>query len=217
MFPSRIHHLPSASGLKLESTFHALLPVELTDQSCSLLQTGNEGRFPADLEETTSRTFPRDKGYSRHRYEFQTNYLPDFTIAHVFIKFNTDQTPEVRDYMATRMLHLARISRDVFTTKIRYQRLRMQELQMMQSILVDELEASQVSLDRMEGQIGEIRKQVYSTGGVANTASSKERWSRLLDTRSIRANSPRCADSSYLYSGLCNIDTISSTSSVSTN
>lgn len=95
--------------------------------------------------------------------------------------------------MNTQMLHLARKSRDVYNAKIHYQRLRMQELQMVQGILVDELEASQGCLDMMERQIGEIRTQVYPSGGIANTSTSTSRelgWSCLLNRVSSRTSSP---------------------------
>lgn len=86
------------------------------------------------------------------------------------------------------MLSLARLNRDACTAKMQYQRIRMQELEMMRAIVEDEYEETQVSLSRAEGQIGQIRKQLYDSGGI--TACRKTgQWPRLFHGTSPRASS----------------------------
>lgn len=53
------------------------------------------------------------------------------------------------------------MSREVYTVKMKYQRLRMQELEMVRSIAEGELEESQVYLNQMGHQIGHIRKDPH--------------------------------------------------------
>lgn len=95
------------------------------------------------------------------------------------------------------MLDVARKSRDVYTARIHYQRLRLQELKMIQRALVDELEESQAGLDTTERQIGQIRKQLYSNNGGPGMENickdSRERWACLLD-KSSRIGSPCGSD-----------------------
>ena len=69
--------------------------------------------------------------------------------------------------MNSRTLNLARLSRDAYTAKLQYQRIRMEELEMMKAIVEDECEETQVLLNQTERQIGQIRKQLYSSGGIA--------------------------------------------------
>ncbi|KAG9309178.1 hypothetical protein JVU11DRAFT_10889 [Chiua virens] len=96
---------------------------------------------------------------------------------------NTDRSLEVKEYMHSQMLHLSRLSRDVYAAKIHYQRLRMQELEAIRRILKDELDESRGYLNRMECQIGEIHRKLHGCGdeATANTGSSCDQWSRLLD------------------------------------
>ncbi|KAN0090784.1 hypothetical protein V8E55_004350 [Tylopilus felleus] len=50
---------------------------------------------------------------------------------------DTARNSEVRDHMNKKMLDLARISRDDYVAKMQYQRLRMQELEMIWSVRLD--------------------------------------------------------------------------------
>ncbi|KAF8123669.1 hypothetical protein EV363DRAFT_1179499 [Boletus edulis] len=83
--------------------------------------------------------------------------------------------------MTTQMLHLSRKSRDVYTAKLHYQHLRMQELDMMKNIMQDELEEIQVYLNRAEHQIGQIRQELHGgrTAGGQPTTQVGE-FERLL-------------------------------------
>ena len=81
-------------------------------------------------------------------------------------KFNTNQTKEVSEYINHQRLDLARLSQDTYTVKMQYQCLRMQELEMMRALVEDEYEETQVSLNQTKCEIGQIRKQLYHSGGI---------------------------------------------------
>lgn len=66
--------------------------------------------------------------------------------------------------MLRKQLGVARLSRDAYTAKIEYQRKRMQELEMMKSLVEDECEETQVFLTKTERQIGQIRAQMCRIG-----------------------------------------------------
>lgn len=69
--------------------------------------------------------------------------------------------------MLRKQLDIARLNRDAYTAKIQYQRIRMQELEMMRSLVEDECEETQVLLTRTERQIGEIRAQLCRSRGMS--------------------------------------------------
>ena len=79
--------------------------------------------------------------------------------------------------MNKRILELARVSREVYIAKMRYQRLRMRELEMMKAVMGDELEETQGYLNQMDGQVGEIHEDLF--GGLAESGSNAERWACL--------------------------------------
>ncbi|KAF8414433.1 hypothetical protein L210DRAFT_3509235 [Boletus edulis BED1] len=93
-----------------------------------------------------------------------------------------EQSPEVREYMNTQTLHIARMSRDVHTARVQYHRLRMRELEMKRSFVEDELEESQASLSRVERQIGQIRKRLYDSGCAASVDQSRQQWTGLFNS-----------------------------------
>ena len=93
--------------------------------------------------------------------------------AHLCPKFDNSRNPEVRDFMNKRILELARVSREVYIAKMRYQHLRMRELEMMKAVMGDELEETQGYLNQMDGQVGEIHEDLF--GGLAESGSNAER------------------------------------------
>lgn len=99
--------------------------------------------------------------------------------------------------MEKQILHLARKSREVYAAKISYQRLRMEELEMIRSIMQDQLEVSQVYLNGSERQIGQIRQGLFSKGGIAGgKTGSTEQWTRVLEVdASSRVNYDSDSDS----------------------
>ena len=84
-----------------------------------------------DLEDILHPTPERDQRCCKRNVGKcpKSSILTDHT--HVHPKLDTARNSEVRDHMNKKMLDLARISRDDYVAKMQYQRLRMQELEMM--------------------------------------------------------------------------------------
>lgn len=101
---------------------------------------------------------------------------------HSYHKFDHGHASEVMEYMNREMLQLARMSRDACNAKIQYNRLRAQELEKMRSLVEDEIEASQACLTQVERQIGQIRKRLYASGGMASIDINQrqQHWSSLF-------------------------------------
>lgn len=181
-----IHLLLSIHRLKLSSR-HTPRPLDHTVQGCSPLLTENGEQSPTNPAKTIARalTFPRNKSCSKHLYVFQISTFSLYP--HDYLKFNAARTPEVRDYVAKQMLHLAQMSHEVYNAKLHYQRLRVKEMELIQGILQDEVEENQACVNQMECQVGEIRRHVYNIGGMEHIDITRERWSRLLDRGSSHA------------------------------
>lgn len=111
-----------------------------------------------------------------------------------------ERTREVKEYMNTQMLRIARTSRDAHNTKIQYHRIRLRELDMMRSLVADELEESQISLDEVERQIGHIRKRLYASGGTASIEQCGK-WSGLFDASSCAGFACDESESGSSYRG----------------
>ncbi|KIK49038.1 hypothetical protein CY34DRAFT_7719 [Suillus luteus UH-Slu-Lm8-n1] len=88
-------------------------------------------------------------------------------------KFKTLQTtwnqtsapsPEVAILVDERMLELSRITRRAITARMRYQRLRSRELDLMNTILGDEQDLAQTHLKAVDVQIGSIRNTLQDAG-----------------------------------------------------
>ncbi|KAI9568309.1 hypothetical protein HD554DRAFT_2260079 [Boletus coccyginus] len=79
---------------------------------------------------------------------------PRFAKRQKIVKTSLDgsRNCEVRDHMNKQMLDLARMTREVYAAKMQYQRLRMQELEMIKLVMGDELEETQGCLNQMERQ-----------------------------------------------------------------
>lgn len=69
-------------------------------------------------------------------------------------KTNTDRTKEVSEHINRQRLGMARLSRDAYTAKMEYQRLRMRELEMMRALVEDEYEETQASTRRCVRLVG---------------------------------------------------------------
>ncbi|KAG6370924.1 hypothetical protein JVT61DRAFT_10771 [Boletus reticuloceps] len=68
--------------------------------------------------------------------------------------FDNGRDCEVRDHMNKQMLDLARMTREVYVARMQYQRLRMQELEMIKLVMREELEELGGYLNQMECQVG---------------------------------------------------------------
>ena len=82
---------------------------------------------------------------------------------------------------------------------MQYQRLRMQELEMMKDVMGDELEETQGYLNQMEGQIGQIHQDL--SGSWAKPGGNAEQWGHLFPRLSednvlshCGAHSARCSE-----------------------
>ena len=82
---------------------------------------------------------------------------------------------------------------------MQYQRLRMQELEMMKDVMGDELEETQGYLDQMEGQIGQIHRDLSDSW--AKLGGNSEQWAHLFPRLSqdnvlsrCEAHSARCSE-----------------------
>ncbi|KAG1741653.1 hypothetical protein EDB19DRAFT_1828007 [Suillus lakei] len=64
----------------------------------------------------------------------------------------TYTSPDVSDYFNERMLELSRITRRTIAARMRYQRLRSHELELIKSITDDELEQSKTQLNAVDQQ-----------------------------------------------------------------
>ncbi|KAG1723567.1 hypothetical protein EDB19DRAFT_1762909 [Suillus lakei] len=71
---------------------------------------------------------------------------------------------EATNYLNQRMLELSRITRRAVAARMRYQRLRSHELDLIKSILEDETEVSQAQLKGIDLQIGSIRNVIQDAG-----------------------------------------------------
>ncbi|KAG1897046.1 uncharacterized protein F5891DRAFT_1192470 [Suillus fuscotomentosus] len=70
------------------------------------------------------------------------------------------------NYLNERMLELSRITRRALATRLRYQRIRAHELQLIMSIHEDETELTQTELKDIDLQIGSIRNMLRDGGMV---------------------------------------------------
>ncbi|KAF8119597.1 hypothetical protein EV363DRAFT_1176118 [Boletus edulis] len=66
--------------------------------------------------------------------------------------------------MNKQMLDLARMTREVYVARMQYQRLRMQELEMIKLVMREELEELGGYLNQMECQVGRIHQDPLDTG-----------------------------------------------------
>lgn len=62
------------------------------------------------------------------------------------------------------MLELSHISHRTFAAKMEYQRLRAEELELITSLMRDEMEESQAHLKRTDLQIGSLRNSLHDAG-----------------------------------------------------
>ncbi|KAG1844116.1 hypothetical protein C8R48DRAFT_780412 [Suillus tomentosus] len=76
----------------------------------------------------------------------------------------TDQPSETSIYFNERMLELSRITRRAFSARIRYQRLREHELDLIKSLLNDEKELVQTHMQKIDLQIGSLRNTLEDAG-----------------------------------------------------
>ncbi|KAG2135987.1 hypothetical protein DEU56DRAFT_913077 [Suillus clintonianus] len=74
---------------------------------------------------------------------------------------------EATTYLNERMLELSRITRRAIAARMRYQRLRSRELDLIRSICVDETELCQTQLNEVDVQIGSIRNMLQVGGAAA--------------------------------------------------
>ncbi|KAG1880035.1 hypothetical protein F4604DRAFT_1954020 [Suillus subluteus] len=68
--------------------------------------------------------------------------------------------PDASNYLNTRMLELSRITRRAFATRIRFQRLRSHELELMKSLADDEIEQVKTQINAIDLQIGSIEGMI---------------------------------------------------------
>ncbi|KAG1793489.1 uncharacterized protein HD556DRAFT_1443604 [Suillus plorans] len=78
--------------------------------------------------------------------------------------FTCDQPCDTEIYFNQRMLELSRISRRTFAAKMEYQRLRAEELELITSLMRDEMEESQAHLKRADLQIGSLQNSLHNAG-----------------------------------------------------
>lgn len=72
---------------------------------------------------------------------------------------------DIENLHTLRMLQLARASRDAFTARLQYHRLRLKELELMCSVVTDECEVAETFVKKAEWQIGEIKHILNREGG----------------------------------------------------
>ncbi|KAG9309379.1 hypothetical protein JVU11DRAFT_10621 [Chiua virens] len=106
--------------------------------------------------------------------------------------------------MNQKMLSLAQLSRSICTAKMHYQHLRMQELEMMKEVVENQYEDTQFSLNQTHRQIGEIRRQLYNSGGITACGETGP-WSSLFNSSTSRA----CGFNEFSSSALCSSVSIS--------
>ncbi|KAG1880041.1 hypothetical protein F4604DRAFT_1922730 [Suillus subluteus] len=68
--------------------------------------------------------------------------------------------PDVANYLNKRMLELSRITRRAFAARIRFQRLRSHELELMKSLVDDEIEQVKTQINAIDLQIGSIEGMI---------------------------------------------------------
>ncbi|KAI9453752.1 hypothetical protein HD554DRAFT_2043271 [Boletus coccyginus] len=118
---------------------------------------------------------------------------PRFAKRQKIVKTSLDgsRNCEVRDHMNKQMLDLARMTREVYAAKMQYQRLRMQELEMIKLVMGDELEETQGCLNQMERQVGQIHQDLLDSGAISG--SNAGLWTHLrLFPRFSQDSSPSC-------------------------
>ncbi|KAG1845033.1 hypothetical protein C8R48DRAFT_678255 [Suillus tomentosus] len=103
--------------------------------------------------------------------------------------YTYDRSSEAEIYFNQRMLELSRISRRAFAAKMEYQRLRTEELELMTSLLKDEMEESQGHLTKTDLQIGSLRNDLHDAG-VAVIGSKGRKDAREIGNRLF----PGCGD-----------------------
>jgi hypothetical protein len=83
-----------------------------------------------------------------------------------FSQWNCSPAPssEASRYLSEQMLELSRISRRTIAARVRYQRLRSHELDLIKSLLQDETELSQKTLTDIDFQIGTLRNVLQDDG-----------------------------------------------------
>ncbi|KAG2112425.1 hypothetical protein DEU56DRAFT_762052 [Suillus clintonianus] len=111
---------------------------------------------------------PFDSGYTLYRSggREEDSDLPKKKAKTLQTTWNYTAGPssEATIYLNQRMLELSRITRRAITARMRYQRLRSRELDLIRSILVDETEVSQTQLKGIDLQIGSIRNLLQDAG-----------------------------------------------------
>lgn len=80
------------------------------------------------------------------------------------IQVSARKSREIEDLHSLRMLELSRASRRAFFAQVQYCRLRLQEIEVMRTIAVDECEEAEARLKRADSQIGEIRHLLHANG-----------------------------------------------------
>ncbi|KAG1844503.1 hypothetical protein DFJ58DRAFT_802474 [Suillus subalutaceus] len=68
--------------------------------------------------------------------------------------------PDASNYMNKRMLELSRITRRAFAARIQFQRLRSHELELMKSLVDDEIEQVKTQINAIDLQIGSIEGMI---------------------------------------------------------
>lgn len=82
-------------------------------------------------------------------------------------------------------LGLARTSRDVCMAKIQYQRLRLQELELIKAFIGDELEETQGCFSQMEHQVSQIHQDLLGSRAV-EPGSNTGQWARFRPPPSLQ-------------------------------
>ncbi|KAG1721837.1 hypothetical protein EDB19DRAFT_1835272 [Suillus lakei] len=114
----------------------------------------------------------------------------------------TEQSSDTSNYLNERMLELSRVTRRVVTARMRYQRLRIHELDLIKSILDDENEQTGTQLKTIDSQIGALRNML-DEGGVTEIG---DKGRRKFDPSVLHDEpwlcGPRIILCSYYYYGV---------------
>ncbi|KAG1842701.1 hypothetical protein C8R48DRAFT_678949 [Suillus tomentosus] len=102
----------------------------------------------------------------------------------------TEPSSEATQYLNQRMLELSRMTHRAIAARIRYQRLRSRELDLIKSILEDETEVSQSQLKGIDLQIGSIRNLLQDQGVTVGSQGWNIWALNVLTGRRIKRNSP---------------------------
>ena len=98
------------------------------------------------------------------------------------------------------MLQLARASREAFAAHAKYQRLRIQEIEIMRLSAVDDYEEAAAVVQRADHQIGELRHTLTSNGRAVGDGTARFHLNETssdissIDGISEAANSPTPSD-----------------------